>query len=339
MDAFVAVNELADDEVGGDAGEDIGFFFGEAFDGDEEVEHFADGDLGGEGEVLIHAHDDEVGGSFGAGPFEVDVFADDEAEGTGERGFHGGDVDFAIALAGVAVADLEEGAFDVDGDVEGGAFDEVAVIHVAGVGAGGRAVELAGGGWRGDAHAAEEGVQGEGDVGGEAGDHVPAVEGDDAAVAILKILFEKAGGGAEAVVGPGDGEGDFFDVDFEDVAGFGAFDEDGAGEDVAAGAAGEGFIGDGFGDGAEGLGNLIGGDVEAFEGGDAGGADGIDGDDIAGFDGEDGFVLRPVIADDDGVRAGGKVVFGGAESGGGESGDGEEEEIEAMRLWHGESSG
>jgi len=42
---------------------------------------------------------------------------DDELEGAGELGFQGGDVDFAVALAGVAVADLEVGALGVDWDV------------------------------------------------------------------------------------------------------------------------------------------------------------------------------------------------------------------------------
>ncbi len=114
---------------------------------------------------------------------------------------------------------------------------------------GGRAVHLARLRRGGDAHAAEEGVERDVDAGGEAAQHAFPVEGNDAAVAGFEVFGEEAGAGTEAVVGPGDGHGDLLDVEFENVAGFRAFDEDGAGEDVAAGAARERFVGDGFGDG------------------------------------------------------------------------------------------
>ena len=161
---------------------------------------------------------------------------DDELEGAGELGFEGGDVDFAVALAGVAVACFEEGAFGVDGDVEGGAGDHLLVVDVAGVHPGWGGVVLAGGLGRGDAHAAEEGMERDVDAGGEVADHLFAVEGDDAGVAVGEVVGEEAAAGAEAVAGPGDVDVDFLNADFEDVAGFGFGDGDGAGEDVAAGA-------------------------------------------------------------------------------------------------------
>lgn len=156
MDSFVGVYELGDVEVGGDAGEDVGVFVGEVLLGHEKVDHFADGLFGGLREVIVHAHDDVVRRGFGAGPFEVQVFADDEAEDSGEGGLHGGDVDFAVSLSGVAVADFEERSFGVDRDVEGAAGDEFLVIEVAGVEPRRGAGDLAGVGRRCDAHAAEE---------------------------------------------------------------------------------------------------------------------------------------------------------------------------------------
>ena len=61
------------------------------------------------------------------------LLVDDELEGAGEHGLHGGDVDFAVALAGVAVTGFEECAFGVDGDVESGAGYHLFVVDVAGV--------------------------------------------------------------------------------------------------------------------------------------------------------------------------------------------------------------
>ena len=161
---------------------------------------------------------------------------DDELEGAGELGFECGDVDFAVALVGVAVSCFKESAFGVDGIVDGGAGDEFFVVHVAAVHPGWGGVVLAGGLGRCDADAAEEGMKRDVDAGGEVADHLFAVEGDEAGVAVGEVVGEEAAAGAEGVAGPGDVDVDFLNADFEDVAGFGFGDGDGAGEDVAAGA-------------------------------------------------------------------------------------------------------
>jgi len=83
----------------------------------EKGDHVADGNLGGVFEVFVEAHGDVGGGGFTAGPEEMLIFVDDELKGAGELGFEGGDVDFAVALSGVAVADFEVGTFGVDGDI------------------------------------------------------------------------------------------------------------------------------------------------------------------------------------------------------------------------------
>ena len=238
---------------------------------------------------------------------------DDELEGAGELGFDGGDIDFAVALAGVAVAGFEEGSFDVDGDEEGGAFDQFLIVHVAGVGSGRSGVEFAGGfGWR-DAHAAEEWMQGNGDAGGEGGGHLFEVEGDGLGEAVGEVFGEETVF-AGSVASPGDVDVDFLNADFKDVAGFGLGDGDGAGEDVAAGASVGG--GDFVVDGADVVGDIGGGDAGGLEaGGWAAGGEGLDGDGVAGVDVEDWFGLGPVISPGYGC--------GGGEEGVGLLGDGE----------------
>src|SRR5579872_3218446 len=116
---------------------------------------------------------------------------DDELEFADEGGFDGGDVHFAIALGGVAVTDLEEGAFYKYGIVDGGAGDEFFVIEVAAVDPWWGAVPPAGFFWRGYAEAAEERMEGDIDAVGPVADHLFCVEGDDAHFAIEDLVGEE----------------------------------------------------------------------------------------------------------------------------------------------------
>ena len=127
VDTALGINELGNVDVAGNRDEgvgvvagyvrEVGILFG------EEGDHVADGYLGGGFEVFVEAHGDVVSGGFAAGPDEAVGcvgglgFVHDELEGAGELGFERGDVDFAVALIGVAVSCFEEGTFGVDGNV------------------------------------------------------------------------------------------------------------------------------------------------------------------------------------------------------------------------------
>ena len=247
MDAALGVDELGDVDVAGGGDELVGVIAGEGWEGwaaggwglGEEGDHVADGHLGGGLEVFAEAHGDVLGGGLGAGPDEARGvgfgLVDDELEGAGELGLEGGDVDLAVALSGVAVSGFEEGSGGVDGVEDGGSGYQFLVVHVAAVHPGWGGVVLAAGG-RGYTDGAEEGVEGDGDAGGEGSGHTVAVEGDDAGVGVGEVVGEEAAAGSEGVAGPGDVDGDLEDADLEDVAGFGLFDGYGAGEDVASGA-------------------------------------------------------------------------------------------------------
>ena len=244
VDTALSINELGDVDVAGNGDEGVGVVAAHVREigvlCGEKGDHVTDGHLGGGFEVFVEAHGDVLGWSFGAGPEEAGVaglgLVDDELEGAGELSFERGDVDFAVALIGVAVAYFKERAFGVDGIVDGGAGDELFIVHVATVHPGWGGVVLAGGfGWC-DAHAAEEGMEGNVDAGSEVADHLFAVERDEAGVAVGEVVGQEAAAGAEGVAGPGDVDVDFLNAEFEDVAGFGSVDGDGASEDVAAGA-------------------------------------------------------------------------------------------------------
>ena len=317
VDTIIGINELRDVDVAGGGDEGVGVVAGEmgviGILFGQEGDHVADGHLGGGLEILGEAHGDVVGGGFGTGPEEVFfggfAFEDGELEGAGEEGFEGGDVDFAVALSGVAVAGFKQAAGRVDGVEDGRTGGEFLVVHVAAVHPGRGGVPLAGGLGRSDAHGAEEGVEGDADAGGEVGGHGRAVEGDDFGVAVGEVVGKEAAAGAEAVAGEVSVDGDFEDADLEDVAGLSFCDGDGAGKDVAAGAAVGG--GDAFVEGVEPGGDLGGLDAFGFEArwGTAGGG-GLHDDGVAGVDGERGLGVRGVVAPGDG-GGGGEEGLGG----------------------------
>ena len=203
----------------------------------------------------------------------------DEAEGTGELGLECGDVDLAVALARVAVACFEVGAFGVDGDEEGGARDKLFVVHITGVHPRWGGVGFAAGCGR-DAHAAKEGMERNSDAGREVGEHLVTVKPDDFGAGVGEVVRKEAAPSTEGVACPGNVNLDLLDTDFEDVAGFGFSDSDGAGEDMAAGA----FVGCGkFGvDVTDVLRDFGGGNAERFEAlGRAAGGEGLHADGIA----------------------------------------------------------
>ena len=319
--------------VAGGGDELVGVFAGEGWEGraagswwlGEEGDHVAHGHLGGGLGVFAEAHGDELGGSLGEVPEEARGaglgFVDDELEGSGELGLEGGDVDLAVALSGVTVSGFE-GSCGVDRVEGGGAGYELLVVHVAAVHPGWGGVVLAAGG-QGDAHGAEEGVEGDGDAGGEGSGHTVAVEGDDAGVGVGEVVGEEAATGTEGVAGPGHVDGDLEDADLEDVAGFGLFDGDGAGEDVAAGAA---FGGGDFGVDVGYVGGDVGGfDAEGLEAlGWAAGGEGLHDDGVAGVDGEGWFGASGVVAPGYGGGHGEEGLPRSAAATGGEVGGAEE---------------
>ncbi len=276
---------------------------------DEPAEHVGEGDVEGLVEIgvgLAADADEEVRG-FGAGGGEAGVLSKGDGDGDVERGFDAGADGFAVALEGVAVAKEEQAAGVENGQQDGGSLANPVVVNVAapvagGAGAGG---EVASGG---DADAAEHGACGKrerrGGIFGPGGVVFEIDDpGDEVAVALdhgvgvwhggLEMFGEVFDGDGATGVAGGAVEIETVEADGKSVAGFGAFDEEGAGERIAVGF------------GAA--------DVAEIE---AGGVNGFGDDGIAGAD-----------AEKNGVRGGEGVVVGLGDDvmGFGECG-GEEEE-------------
>src|SRR5580704_6648986 len=202
--------------------------------GDEEIDHLADGEGGAGVQVIVEAHGDVVRGRFGARPLQVQVLAHDELKRADERSFERGDVHFAVALSGVAVADFKERAGRVYGNVERGAGDEVFVIEIAGHDPGRPAVPAPGGFRRRVAHAAEKGMQRNLDAGREFGDHALFIERNYFYFRVRKIVGKIPVAGAEGVVSVWNGKLDGENLDFEHVAGLRVFNVNRPGENVPA---------------------------------------------------------------------------------------------------------
>ncbi len=302
-----------DIERGAGADEEVGFGGLHLLLFNEPAEHVGEGDIEGlvERSVGLGADGDDVVLGFGAGAGEAGLLAKADGDGDVEGGFDAGADGFAVALQGVAIAEEEQATGVEDGEENGCAGADPVVVDIAapvagGAGAGG-VIALGG-----DADAAEHGAVGErefwvgifgaGGVGFEIddpGDEVVVAFDDGVGIGrggleIFGEIFDADG--AAGVAGGAVGR-EFVDADEEGVAGFGAFDVEGAGERVAVG----------FGAADE----LV---VEA------GGVYGFGGDGVARLDEEE-----------DGVGGGEGVVVGFGDDlvGGGEGGEGGEEEEQA----------
>src|SRR6202158_5760132 len=229
--------------------------------GDEEIDHLADGERGAGVQVIVEAHGDVVGGRFGARPFQMHVLAYDELKGADEGSFKSGDVHFAVALSGVAVADFKERTRRMHGKIERGAGDEILVIEIAAHNPRRSAVEAARAfRWR-VAHTAEKRMQWNLDAWGEFSDHALFVEWNNFYFRVRIIVGQIAAARPECIVGVRNRQFDGENSHFERIADFRAFDVNRSGEDVPAGA----FVFHLVGDVAQRLLDLVGRHARIFE--------------------------------------------------------------------------
>ena len=131
MNPFGSIDDLGDVEINGGATEHVGVVSAQFLFGDEEVDRLANGDFRGLGEVFVDAHGDVMRRRLGPGPSQVQILANDELKDAYERRFECRDVNLAITLTRVAVADFEEAAGDMNGNEERGSGDELFVVEVA----------------------------------------------------------------------------------------------------------------------------------------------------------------------------------------------------------------
>ncbi len=189
------------------------------------------------------------------------VLAHDELKRADERSFERGDIHFAVALSGVAVAHFKESAGRVHGNVERSAGDKVFVIEIPRHNPRRSAVEAARALGRCVAHAAEKGMQRNLDARSEFRHHALFIQRNDFHFRVRIIVGQIATAGAKAVVGVRNGKFYGENFYFEDVAGFRAFDVNRPRENVPAGP----FVLHLIGDVAQRLLNLIGRQPRIFE--------------------------------------------------------------------------
>ena len=221
-------------QIGGDARKHVGVVAREMLFGYQKIDHLADGERGAGIQVIVEAHGDVVRGRFGARPLQVQVLAHDELKRADERSFESGDVHFAVALAGVAVADFKERAGRVHGNVERGAGDEVLVIEIARHYPRRSAIEAARAFRRRVAHAAEKGMQRNLDARGKFRHHALLVERNDFYFRVRIIVGQIAAPRPERVVGIRNRQLDRQNFHFQHVADFRAFDVNRTRQNVSA---------------------------------------------------------------------------------------------------------
>ena len=303
MNTLIAVHQLGNVHVAGDAGQHVSVVARHVLGADEEINHLAHRNPRGFMQLRMKAHADVMRGRFSARIFLSSAFVHDELKRPDQRSFKGGDVHFAIALAGVSVADLKQRAAGMHRQEECCPGDEFLVIHIAGVQAGRRTVDAAKAFRRRHSHAAKKRMQRDFNARRELGDHALFIERDDLHFAIRKVFRQKTARGPKSVVGIRNGQIDFLDADFEGVTGLGFFYIDRPIQDVSSGT----FIGYFFVNIAQALFHLVGRDASFFQASGTVGDQRIELHGVTGVNAQDRRRGGIVITPGNGLGSGGQL--------------------------------
>src|SRR5262245_672570 len=132
MDSDRRIDDLSDAQMDGNGGERHCLRAAEMVGSLEVVQHAVEGNLLRLIQGLAEADGKPAGGRLCGGHGEGQVSTQVKAErDAAHRTLDGQPRDLAIALSGVAVADGEEGARDLDGQPESATRDQLAAVEVA----------------------------------------------------------------------------------------------------------------------------------------------------------------------------------------------------------------
>ncbi len=170
---------------------------------------------------------------FRTGIVEPDVLAQRQAEAALQRSLDRGDADLAVALHAVAVAAGKQRARHEHRQIQFGAGAELLVVEVAAHRARDQRGDAAPGGRRRNPHHAKERCERQIEPPWQPADHPLAVERDIQKPRFVEIVGQGAGQRTDQIVAPILPELDVEDVHLQHIAGLGAFDRNGAGQDMA----------------------------------------------------------------------------------------------------------
>src|SRR5205814_8779996 len=112
-----------------------------------------------------------------------------------------GDIQLAVTLTVVAVADFKERAGRMSGNVQRRSCHEILVVQIAGLNPRRIATETSGSFRRSDTHAAKKRMQWNFDAGSEARNHALFVERNNFHLRVRVVFGQKAAPGTDSVVG------------------------------------------------------------------------------------------------------------------------------------------
>src|SRR5262249_43814637 len=116
--ALVAVDQLGDVHVTGNAGQHVSVVAAEMLFAYQEVDHLAHGNARGLKQLLVKTHADVVRGRLRARVFLAGPLAHDELQRAHQRCLQRRDIHFAVPLAGMAVTDFKQRAARMHGKKE-----------------------------------------------------------------------------------------------------------------------------------------------------------------------------------------------------------------------------
>src|SRR5690242_12370184 len=220
----------------------------------------------------MQAHRDVVRGRLGARPAQVHILTHDKLERARQRGLHRGDVDLAVALSRMAVADLKQRAPGMNGNVQRSARNEILVVQIAGVDPRRSAADSPVAVWGRYTHASEKWPKRYLDQIRETGQHPLAIERDNLRPGVRKIVRQEAGSRPETIVSKGGCQFDCLNPNLQHIARFGTVNIHRTSEDVPSRSP----VGNLLVDIAKGVGNLAGWSARRFQSSRAAGGDGLD---------------------------------------------------------------
>src|SRR5579859_2543055 len=163
------------------------------------------------------------------------ILVNDKAKRTGQKCLHRSDIDLAIALAGMAVANLKECPRRMNGNEQSRTRHEFFIVNVAGVHPRRSTVIFPGRLRRSYAHASKKRMQWNLNPWAETSKHLFAIEGNDFAASIREIVREKTSAYRESVARKRYVDVNFFNLYLEHVARLCICNRNGPGKDVSSG--------------------------------------------------------------------------------------------------------
>src|SRR5262249_18478523 len=133
MNAFAAVHNLGDTQIGSKAQQRISLITIETGARANQIDHKPQCDDHAVIKVGVERHGDHMRGRFGERPFEAHIGANCKPERPNEPSLNGSDANLTVALRAMPISHGKKGAIIENGKIQSGASDKFFVIEISAI--------------------------------------------------------------------------------------------------------------------------------------------------------------------------------------------------------------